>query len=336
MDTDDLEIFSDTSGSEVYSLPRLELESLFESNDKIGIIYDVECAYDALVLSFLEFKSRLYKTTIESVQWGWKPYAEAHAARMSLNISLASVLNSAKYLTDQLQGSPNHPSFLKSLDSGKRKPSAKICNYISKEYDTSDNYFVMGLARNFLQHSGIVVDNIKAVRETRHDGFCEYKLEINLNLSEIRSDLSVSAPLKGEGGITAENRFLSFDKKTSRLNRIGEPIGLLPTLESYMLSLSKIMKVFRDETQEIHKEQTKKHGDSLGSILEWLELSGKGVGKCIVHPILLSGKWNGRSLPYTLEWDLTEKLQMKNDLLPLDVGRMIFAIDDRRRIGFTP
>lgn len=340
---DDLAPFLDGVGNVSFSLKKGDVEALFSSSDKVGLIQDVEALYDALLVSFIEFKSLVYKKTLESSLWPKRYYKEAHNTRVELNVALASVLNSGRLLTDKLQGSQQEGSILKDLG-GNLKSSKHVSkvvgNALSDKYEGNSYYLIMYLSRNFLQHSGIVIDNIRREMSLRHDGFYERKLTLLLDLDVLKRVLQKNISNlkeKSKCDVGMGNRKLKcadgFQRKLDRLNLVKEPVHLLVALEGYINSIMSIMGLFRKHTSEIYNTALETHALAVKSVIE--SLSHINVPRGFTKPYLPMGaKVKGRIVPFSLEWNMVEYLRDKNTVTPSDYGLVVISMDYGRRSGY--
>lgn len=326
--TESLVAFKDSKGNTDFSLKKSDVDAIFSAQDKIGIISDVEMSHDAFITSFIDFKALVYRKTLESALWTIAPYKDAHDARVVLNIALASVLNSARALTDKLQHSCQSGSVLKPLG---KKIASKVRKSVEEEYDNNLNYFLMYQSRNYLQHSGIIIDKITRQSAIRNDGFYERKLLLLLNVEALISN----AKIEFDKHSSNTDKANSANRKLARLETADSAIHLMVSLEEYVLSIWRIITTFRESVSETYNTEIDKHKEAVASIERSMQKHRRS--KNMDHEwgdLLFFCKYNGRNLPLSLEWNLVDSLLKKNPLAAMDKGLNVVALDYGRRSGY--
>ena len=202
-------------------------EAYKESGTILSNCLEFEEKYEILILTYLDFERKIFDaTTMHIVHGLFLDPLETFDIRLALNISLMSLLTSARLYVDQfchLVG-----KCVPHLDDVEKLAKS----ILSKEYDQSPEYRFMEQFRNHVQHYGLPIHWISSgMRWTdlSEDGLLEYSMDFG-----------------------AQKSFLEEDKKFKKsiINESPCEVDLKSMTRCYLESLSKAHDAARDLIKE--------------------------------------------------------------------------------------
>lgn len=188
---------------------------------------EFEEKYEILILTYMDFERKIFDATAMHIVHGlFLDPLETFDIRLALNISLMSLLTSARLYVDQF-------CHLIGECIPHRSDAEKLAKSIlSKEYDQNPEYRFMEQFRNHIQHYGLPIHYISSgMRWTdlSEDGLLEYSMDFG-----------------------AQKSFLEEDKKFKKsiINESPGEVDLKSMTRCYIESLSSAHNAARDLIKE--------------------------------------------------------------------------------------